>query len=161
MKENKQKYIKHIWSVLCQSSVTDVASNSMSLFNTIEQFTIDIVLPKDPIELKKFEEDSKKMLSVQTQFEIVTLWQRAVLGKGMDGDVEMELIDPKDVSLMKMTYSLHFSEDKKRMRHRMVIAGINVTVGGEYTFRIRLREPEQTAFADVVDIPLDVIINKK
>lgn len=161
MKENKQKYIKHIWSVLCQSSVTDVASNTMSLFNTIEQFTIDITPPKDPIELKKFEENSKKSLSVQTQFEIVTLWQRMVLGKGIDGDVEMELIDPKGVSLMKMTYSLHFPEDKKRMRHRMVVAGINVTVSGEYVFKIRLREPEQMGFVEVADIPLDVVINKK
>lgn len=160
MKENKQKYIKHIWSILCQSSVTDAVTNTMSLFNTVEQFTVTITPPKDPIELKKFEENSKKMLSVQTQFEIVTLWQKLVEGKNMDGDVEMEFLDPRGVSLMKKTYSLHIPEDKKRMRYRVGITGIHVTVSGEYTFRIRLREPEQTGFVEVVAIPLEVIINQ-
>lgn len=157
----KQKYIKHIWSLLCQSSATDTTSNFISLFNAIDQLTVDVSLPKDPAELKKFEEDSKKMLSIQTQFEIVTLWQKLVEGKNMDGDVEMEFLDPHGVSLMKKTYSLHIPEDKKRMRYRIGITGINVTVSGEYTFRIRLREPEQTGFVEVVDIPLDIIINKK
>jgi hypothetical protein len=160
MKENKQKYIKHIWSILCQSSVTDALTNTMSLFNAVEQFTVTITPPKDPTELKKFEEDSKKIFAVQTSLEIVTLWQKLVEKKNIDGDVEVELVDPKGAVLMKTNYSLHFPEDKKRMRYRMAITAIKVTVSGEYTFKIKLREPEQTAFVEVVDIPLDVIINK-
>lgn len=153
MKKEKQK-IKHIWSILCKSSSTDSQSNSLSLFNTIEQINVTPALE----ERKKIEEGVEKVISVSFPFELITLWKKTVENEKADAEVEIELFDPKGKSVTKVPYTLSIPQDKKRMRFRAGFMGLNIPMGGEYSFKVRIKEQGCSTFEEVVDLPLDVVI---
>lgn len=154
MQENKQKSIKHLWSILCQSSSIDAQSNILSLFNVVEQIVVDLTP-----EITDSNAGKERPVAVAFRFEIVSLWQK--IGEAnKNNTVEIEFLDPMGISLMKTDYSLQIPQDKKRIRHSMKVNGLKVTIDGEYTFKIRIKESDQKEFYEVAELSLDVIINK-
>lgn len=143
---NPNQELQHRWSILCTKSSVDVQSNNLSLFNVIEQINIKTELFA-----------SKKAGAIPMDLELVTLWEKAVNGQEVKGDIEVELQDPDGKSLGKFPYVV--SVPKKRLRHFMRFNGLPVTdKPGRYTFKIRKREKTGEEFIEVGEVPIEVNI---
>jgi hypothetical protein len=161
MKESKQKSIKFIWSVLCQSSSIDVDSNSVSIFNTVEEIKASFNSPKDDDLRKEIEKELEKpSLVIPVQLQIVTLLQKTAENTQINGEIEVEFMNPEGKSIFKTSHPLTIPVDKKRLRDRMKINGLTITTGGEYSFKVRIKENRESAFEEFTTLPLDVMINR-
>lgn len=136
--------IKHIWSVLCSNSSIDQTTNNVSLFNVIEQ-----------IELTKksgseFNEDVEKGIGIN--LELITLWQKT--GRQTSFEHFVEFVDPIGKVLNEIKFPFNFPEKVKRFRANLKIQGLKITKGGEYNFRISVKEESQTKFTKIHELPL-------
>jgi hypothetical protein len=152
------KQLKHVWSVLAQSSSTDAVNNSFSLFNIIDELTVDF----KPTETKIAKDAKKKdIITLPAQFQIATLWKR-ITDSNLElvSNVKVSFLDPEGIELQQIEYPMTIPVDKKRMRFVTQVIGINLSVSGEYKFLIKLKEPDSVDFKEVAEVPIDVIIKK-
>ncbi len=148
---------RHIWSVLCQSSAIDRDSNTVSLFHAVENITLD-KSKWDQLTQGRGESGGAAPLAVQ--MELVSLWGRGDLENRVS-EVKMVLLDPADQSLNEKIYKLVFQKNRRRMRIRIKISGIDVTDPGLYTFRLSCRSSQRQAFQAVAEIPLELTVRSK
>ncbi len=147
--------IKHVWSILAQSSTTDSVTNLFSLTNTIDELTVNF----NPKDIKSDQKDAQ--IAVPVSFQIVTLWKRNNnLDFELKNQVRISLIDPKGKELQKIEYPMVIPADKMRMRFITPVNGLNVTTSGEYRFVIMIKELGQATFKQEAEVPIDVVINK-
>ncbi len=154
----KQKDIKHIWSILSESSVVDQQTNSLSIHKVLEQLNINLS-PKDQ-ESTKDKMKSGNGITIPFPFQIISLWQNTALNKVPTADVEIELFDFSNLSLQKINFKFSFEKDKPRMRTIINSPSINITGTGLYLFKIRLKESEEEGLIEIAEIPLEVRVNK-
>lgn len=155
--EKNKEYIKHAWTVLCQNSSTDSQTNFLSLFNIIEEITIDL-----PIDYEK-QIDKDGLSVIPVQFKLVSLWNRVAFGNEiLIGDVKVVFKDPEGNNVQDFTYTLNIPSDKRRMRFNVDLNGlkINLNKSGNYIFEINIKGPNEISFQKVAEIPLCLIINK-
>lgn len=145
--------IRHIWTVLCKNSVTDRDSNNLSINSVVEQ--INISKKQSTTAQKK---ESRGNLRIPTQLELLTLWSRED-SEGRNVDAKMQLLDPQGKVMINQEYQLAFEKGKKRLRFRMRMDGIIVSISGEYSFVISIRE-DKKEYRDKVQIPVDVRITE-
>lgn len=147
--------LKHIWTILVQSSSTDSNTNLFSLFNAVDEITVDI-------NQKDVKNDKKESpIGIPVSFQIVSLWKRNNnLELELKNQVKIYLLDPKGKELQHIEYPMVIPADKKRMRFITPINGMNITVGGEYRFVLTIKEPGKTSFEKIVEVPIDVVIKK-
>jgi hypothetical protein len=146
--------LEHVWTILVQSSVTDSTTNLFSLYNTIDELTVDLS-QKGITDLK----DSK--VTIPASFQIVSLWKRNNnLNLELKNEVKISLQDPKGKEMQHVEYPMVIPADKKRMRFITPVNGMNITIEGEYRFIVTIKEPSQTAFKKVAELPIDVVIKK-
>jgi len=140
--------IKHIWSVLCKESITNQDDNLISLIGVLEE--LNSKLPPLGDNLKK---DTK--LAIPFNFELVNYWTKD-LEKEVIINIKVEIIDPNSQKLTETTNSALFPKNNKRLRTRLKIQGLPVTVNGRYTFKISCAEGNESKLLVVAEIPLDV-----
>jgi len=157
--ENKQKkeYIRHAWTVLCQNSSTDNQTNALSLFNIIEEITVELSAD--------FEKnvDQNGLVVVPIQFQLISLWNRMQDKKEeLIGNVQITLKDPENKLIQNFEYNLVIPSDKKRMRFNVNLNGIKINpkISGDYIFEVSLMGPMQTDFHKITELPLYIIVNK-
>lgn len=161
-KIQKTQLIKHIWSVLCTSTSVDKNSNSLSMFNIVEEITLHP--PKGPeqkAELKKLEQ-AKLPITVGFSLELVSLWKREDKNKDREDlivDIEIDLLDPIGNSLHRYTAQAVFKKGLKRLRFINKLNAIKVNGLGEHNFKISIKEPKDNSFREVVQIPFDVKVD--
>lgn len=151
------KYIKHIWSVLCDSSVVDRETNNISLQKILEKLDVGIgTKPGAPQELPE-------KINIPFNFEIVTLWAREDFEdkKERKVDVKIETIDPKGHKLAEINNGFTMTSEFRRMRGRTKSANILLTSPGRYLFRISGREVPNGDYEMVSELPLEVEIKKE
>ena len=146
--------IKHHWTILCGSSSVDRQTNNISLFNIIEQLSLNIKRENWEKALK----EKKEGFLARTQFEIVTLWEKEEPEDEISAEVEVRLVDPKGNVLHKQPYQLSFAKQVKRHRQRLTWSGMKLTQAGVYIFSINIKYPDATQFEEVETVKLLVNI---
>jgi len=144
-KETTCSGINHKWTILCGSSSVDQKTNNVSLFNLVEQLSLDLKRE----DWEKAMSEGKKGFLVQTQFEIVTLWEREDSKEEILAEAEIRLIDPKGEILHKHSYHLNFPNQAKRHREHTLWSGIKLTQTGVYVFSINIKYPNSDHFHEV------------
>jgi hypothetical protein len=144
--------INHIWGVLCQSSIIDNSTNNLTIFNTLEEIQVE-VKPKPGEKI-----EPGKLIHLPMNFEIISLWQRTNVEKKVICDSQIEIYDSKNKLIQTFTQPFNLDEGKKRFRTILQISGFAVSESGDYSFHIKIREPNQTSFKTVSIIPLEVKI---
>lgn len=151
----KNKKIKIVWALACNSSSTDSNTNNISLFNIIEEFT---VTPPDQFTPEKL---FKAGILVQHPFEIVILFSRVGndTNKELDYEAIFTSLDPLDKPLGETIFPIKIEKGKKRLRLNVKINGITATMEGEYTFKIATREVGSRELEEITSVPLDIKLN--
>lgn len=158
MKSQNQN-IKHVWSILCQSSVVDQQSNNLSIHQVLEQLNVDLS-EKDR---KLLNNDPKvdKVIGVPFNFQVISMWQSLNNKINPVANAEIELYDPIGQSLQKIEFKLQFEKDKPRMRSIISSPILRITNKGLYIFKVRIKEGDTNTFSEVAEIPLEVRVNNK
>ena len=154
IKKTINNKINHHWTILCGSSSVDQQTNNISLFNLIEQLSLNIKRE----DWEKARSEGKKGFLAQKQFEIITLWEKGELEDEISAEIEIRLVDPKGNVLHKQPYQLSFAKHVKRHRQRLTWSGIKLTQAGVYIFSINIKYPNSDQFEEVGMVELAVNI---
>lgn len=146
--------MKHVWSIICQSSSIDRQTNSLSLFNSIEEIHLSI-------KSKEFFQKNKNIFPIK--FQIVSFW--LVGEKDQELEIRIDLLDPKKERLSRFEKKFEVkgsdNEKLKRFKSRINIEGMPISGEGRYFFEIQLKQPKKKEYNIVAQIPLDVDISYK
>ncbi len=140
--------VKHVWSIICNKSVIDSESNTISLFDVMEQININIAGPKPP-------EEGKKIL-FPIQFEIVSLWTRENIEDPVKAEGRAKFIGPSEKGLGLMSFDIDLS-GFVRTRTRQKVSGFPFEGSGLYYFKIECKR-EGGDWEQVADLPLQVFM---
>jgi len=138
--------MKNLWSILCSKSVVDSSSNQLSLFDCIDEITINF---------SNAEDIKKPMKNIPINFEIVSLWLDENIFQVRKFDYAIDIIDPEGKMLKEITKEAVIEKNKKRLRTIMRISGMAVTTEGIYIFKIKYKEAKND-FITVSEIPVDI-----
>ncbi len=138
-------------TMLCSSSAVDKDSNSLSLFNMIEEITVDFKTENNqPINFTQ-----KK--GVPIPFELVSIWNRPDDSPEVSTEIKMVLHDPDGEIMQESVSPLEIKNPHHRMRIRVKGNGLNVTKQGKYYFSILFKN--DGSFDEVVRVPLTVKVS--
>ncbi|HEY0220742.1 MAG TPA: hypothetical protein VGC58_00795, partial [Candidatus Paceibacterota bacterium] len=150
----KNKKIEHLWSVLSGSSSVDQNSNSLSIFNVVEEITINTV-PQIAGNNPVGKNSPLGIFSLPINLTITSLWQRNDDDKNReDLKVEgiLEFLDPKGKILITNPVILDFKKEFKRLRAITVINGISFTTQGEYRFVLKTNSEKKGDAEEITSI---------
>lgn len=134
--------INHAWSVLCSKSAIDRETNTLNLFDVIEQITgKDVNLPS----------------TAPLPLELVSLWTRADLNRGARGQARLIVLEPNTNQREPKELSIDLTEFH-RLRTRLRMGGFRITERGQYIFRVDLRVEGQDEWREVARVPLEVVL---
>lgn len=141
------KNMKHIWSILCQRSSIDFETNSLSLFDCIEE--INVVVDKT-----KLVQNDKIVIPIE--FQLVSFW--AVEDSEKDNNLKIKggLVDSKNKILNSFENSFDVKKGIKRFRNRTNIKGLPITEEGRYYIKVWQWMKKTDKFEIVAELPLDV-----
>lgn len=153
MKNNK---LKLLWILACNSSSVDQRTNSLSLFNIMEQINVGV----DPKNKDSF--PSKEGVFVPIPFEIVALVSKFTedVDKDFVFSAKISSIDPNGKVLGENPFEVNIEKGKKRMRLNIKTNGLKVTIGGEYLFRLSIKAKGEKEYVELGEFPVEVVINK-
>ena len=134
--------MRHVWTVLCSSMVTDRDTNAVSLLNIIESLVIHDT-PRDEGR-------------VPVRMTVATLWMRDDPDEGEKGFQRLRLVAPTGEVLGQWEIDIDLS-DFLRVRHKFEVRGFPASATGIYTFRVEKRESKQQRWKQVAEAPLQVI----
>lgn len=137
--------MKNIWSVLCTRSVIDQRTNSLSLYDCVDEMTIGFTNPEDI---------KTEVKNIPANFDLVSLWHDDDAKKERNFKYQVEIVDPKNKKIGELVYEAKFEKTKKRLRTITQINGLSITVEGEYVFKTKYKSGEK--FVLVSEIPVDV-----
>lgn len=156
-KEVSTKSIRHLWSVICSSSVLNADNNNLSLNNLIEKLTIPVT--KEMVAGRE-KAGAKGYAIGGVPLEIVTRLQKKVSAP-VTVDLRFDFINPKGVILAAMpANSFVIQKDIRSFRIRSNMSPIPLDVSGEYTIEVHLREKGDKDFILADRIPVDVTLNE-
>jgi hypothetical protein len=139
-----QNMAEHLWSVLCSNSSIDQKTNNISLFNVIEQLTLEGV-PTD------------QRILVSGQFELVSLWRRSDTNTPEELSGRLLFRMPDGESLDALVFNIDL---KSATRSRSVITMSNLPIKGIGThyFIIEVNDVGSDEWKIVANLPLEVMI---
>lgn len=151
--KNQEEKIAHQWTLVCRNSSID-QKNLISLFEILEDYNVDIKL--------KNNKTLPTILNVPTSFQIVTMWSKNELGSiEVKSEVEIEYIDPNKKILGTFHYDLIIPDNKKRFRNIVTVNAVGVSTSGQYTFRVKKREPQEKDYKVVGEYHFQIKVNKE
>jgi len=145
--------MKHVWSILCQNSIIDSDTNSLSLYNCLAQLVIDID--------KNTVTSNETGFNIPVQYDLVSFWIDEEIAKERGFFVEIDLVDPSNKKLGTTTNNYTLIKGTRRLRSRIKTQGISITTEGRYWFKVKMKEKKNEKFKQVAELPLDVKINYK
>lgn len=152
-KKNVIDPVTCVWGLLCRFSAVDQERNNISLFDIVEQFNIT------PNSFKKAKEE-KKELVVSFAYEIVLLLRRtldvSISSEEILMDLKVQTIDPTGKVLQEILSPLNFPRAIKRLRFRLPMQYLPVTLAGDYVHKIYLKAGNQNDFKEALEIPFEV-----
>lgn len=146
--------INHIWSLLCRRSVIDSETNNLSVYDILEQLTVDI-------KIKRGGEDKITKINIPIEYEVISFWVKAPEIKEFKGGIKLEIISPEGKIEKTFEQPLEIPKDKRRLRSRIRISGFVANTAGIYIFRINYKEGIKDQYIKAADVPLEVILKKE
>jgi len=134
--------IQHVWSVVCQSASFDAQTNSVSLFNTLE----NLLVLGTPSKERPF------VLSC----EIVSLWAREKLDVPCTGQMQVALKLPENDTPHTVSLEIDLSKTPFH-RTRITIGAIPMTSTGRFEFLVEYRISEKENWTTAAKLPFIVI----
>ncbi len=133
--------IKHIFSLICNRTSIDKDTNSLSIFNVIEQITV-------------FSEP-EKTVQLPMHFEIISQWMRSEENIPCSSNAKIYLCDPQGISKTNVEIKIDLL---KNIVGRTIIrvSGIELRGPGMYKFQIEIQQ-ENTEWIKIASIPFLVI----
>ena len=141
--------MKNIWSVICEKSIIDKDTNSISLFNSLEELNVNY---SGDEKLEKI-----KIKNVPISFEIVSLWFDEDIKKDRKFEIMLEILDPNNEITNKSTQECIMEKGKKRLRTIAKINGISLTDSGLYKIIIKYKHGKTIKIAS--ENPIDIEFN--
>ncbi len=136
--------IKHIWSILAQSSSIDNDTNDLSIFNILNNLVV-------------FAEAGSE-INLPIKFEIVSLWERSEDEVPEHANSRIMFIDPNGSSKLMFKNTLEISKTHF-LRTRVRFPGMTLFHPGRYRIKIELKEAENKRWKKVCEIPFLVSFN--
>lgn len=138
--------IRHVWSVLCAKSVTDNATNNISLIEVVEQ--IVAVPPNNP--------PPQSPGIVLLPLEIVSLWARENPSVPARGRARVDLVGPNGAPLTNFQFEIDLSKFE-RLRTQGKMNGVPVVAAGLYSFIVSMQQEPQDSWLEVARVPLQMV----
>lgn len=133
--------IHHVWSVVCQSASFDAQTNSVSLFNTLENLLV-------------FGAPSKERPFILS-CEIVSLWARENADIPCSGQMQVSLKLPENETPHTVSLEIDLSKTPFH-RTRITIGAIPMTTTGRFEFLVEYRISEKDAWTTAAKLPFIV-----
>lgn len=125
------KNLLHAWTILCRFTSVDRDSNNLSILGILEELGVKQTSPNgDPV-------------VVPIDVELISLWEKVKDDIDAAGKVKVEYVDPQGKILNTINYEVTIGPKLKRMRQRGKIQGLQLTVPGNYFFRVYARESDK------------------
>ena len=133
--------IEHIWTVLCQKSIIDSATNNITLFEVLEELRVEIYpLPSE-----------SALIPVQMQ--LVSFLTRSIDNLPCRGEVRFRLLDPSGSITVDRNYPVDLTTSE-RLRLRVSVPSLRIRESGRYQYNVQVRQDGQTDWEEVAKIPL-------
>jgi hypothetical protein len=139
--------MKHVWSVLCETSIRDEESRRTSIINSLD--VVGFIMDKD------FFEKNKR---ISTNLQIVSLWSNSQ--KDNEGfSIRIDLCDDKGRILVKTNEDVSGDFNKARsVITKVAINFLPVTSPGIYFFKVNQKSKAEKKYKLVAELPLEVKI---
>lgn len=133
--------IKHIFSVICNRTSIDKETNSLSIFNVIEQITIL--------------SEPDKTVRIPLYFEVISQWARSDENVPCIGTAKAYMCDQAGISNIPVEIKIDLT---KNIFARTIIriSGIELRGPGMYEFHIDLKT-EKDDWSPISSVPFQVI----
>jgi hypothetical protein len=142
--------MKHVWSILCQRSSIDFETNSLSLFDCLEEMNVVI---------NKTELVKNDKIIIPVEFQLVSFWSIEDSEKDNILKIKGELVDSKNKILNSFENSFNIKKGIKRFRNRTNVKGLPITEEGRYYIKVWQWAEKISKFEVVSELPLDVKIS--
>ncbi|KKR22051.1 MAG: hypothetical protein UT48_C0001G0064 [Parcubacteria group bacterium GW2011_GWE2_39_37] len=147
--------MKHVWSILCQTSIRDQDTNRTSIINAMD--SIGFIVDRKKLETKKF---------IPANLEIVSLWDNS-RKQIKEFLIKVELMNPSKKVLISSELPVLKPTDEsapnemRSVTTRMAINLLPVTITGQYYFQVSQKLHDEARFSVVAKLPLEVKIKFK
>lgn len=138
--------MKNIWSVIFNRAVVDENTNSISLFDCVEEITVNFSKPEDV---------SVPQKNIPINFTIISLWSDNDISKDRKFEYLLEIIDPQGKKINEFSNFPVIEKGKKRLRTIVQMNGMGITSEGEYTLVVKYKKDSEK-FVVASKIPLDI-----
>ncbi len=130
--------MEHIWSIICSNSVIDQETNNLSLFNVIEQITIQL---NNNVEMNG-------AVMIPVPFEVISFFY---LHKTCKESclITAKVFDPQDKIIGEFENHIQISEGIDKARSRIRFNGIPFISEGIYRFRIYTNVKKEKLVAEI------------
>jgi len=140
--------LKVLWAVACQSSSVDQETNTVSLFNLLEQISV----PEPP--RSEISSDDPILRAATGAFELFILTGRSDLNVGERGPARVCLHFPSDEPPASFQIEIDLTSAQ---RNRIKISLPALPVSGEGTYRFVIEAADATGgWNQLFEIPLEV-----
>jgi len=119
----------------------------------LEQLSVDIKVKNGD---KRPEE-----INIPIDYEVVSLWYKEEKEEHVRAEVRIDFIDPTGKLLKTFPQSVEMPKGMRRLRTRFRIAGLGLTVRGDYMFVVSVKESDRKDFRKASEIPLEIHINEQ
>jgi len=147
--------IEHVWSVICNGSSIDQETNTISLYNVLEQIGVF--------------SDTPDSTSLPIHLEIFSLWVRKDEKVAGSGKMRMFFCDPSESYKNKAELDIDL-KDTVFFRSKIKVDGLDLNGDGRYKFVVELQQEGEESWQKVASlpilisiqpIPLNVVSNQK
>ena len=159
-KNTKSEEINVLWALLCRSASVDQSSNTLSLFNLLEEFTLSKTPIQNSTQLPTNVINFPQKTKIKENFSFVIQLQR----KGnqnlnsFESKVRVEIIDPSGEVLSKDDIPMIFEQGKAKMRMIINFGEMLLTKSGNYKYQVSLPVLKGDKFEKQAESNLEVRI---
>jgi hypothetical protein len=140
--------VKHIWSVLCRTSIIDVDTNNVTLQETYEELLIEASTEGQTIG------GADHTIALPFPFEVTSLFYRESSSEDEDFTVVTTFTSPQGKPLFTKEDQVKIRAGQKRARTRLKSMTIPLTTTGTYILKVELKQVgNKTTYSE---IPLDI-----
>ena len=133
--------IRHVWSVLCQSSSIDNETNHISLFDVLDSLTIY--------------GNPKEEITIPLKVDVVCLWVRADEETPCRGTMRLSYLKPAGKSFDPIEAEINLI-DVMFFRNRLHVEMLSLAGPGIYKFCVELKDEVDDSWNKVAELPFIV-----
>ncbi|MCR4311785.1 MAG: hypothetical protein NUV56_00730 [Candidatus Uhrbacteria bacterium] len=137
--------IRHTWSILCDSSVIDAETNTLSIRNIVEKITITS------------SEKLPEKAAIPMALEVTSFWEKNDKD-ALDFQSKVDIFNSSKECLRSNEFQLKFEEGNNRLRSRIKMSTLPFAGEGEYRIKVSFKTSGVKDWMEAADIPFDVVV---